>query len=105
MGSLALTLPLDGWCSLVWLHRKPSLKLNHNLLIFELSMGELFEANCLRVFAALFPHRHFTGWKEQFDSPWLLAPVLVWWGAPTRANQASPPAISHRSASEPLMGI
>lgn len=64
-------------------------------------MDELFEANCLRVFAALFLHRRFMSRKEEFDSPRLLAPVLVWWGAPTRANQASPPAISHSSASEP----
>ena len=56
------------------------------------------------MFAALFPHG-IAGWKEELDSPWLLAPVRVWWGAAARANQASPPAISHSSASEPLLAF
>lgn len=41
-------LPLDDWCPLVWLHRKPSPTLDHCLLIFELSGNELREADCLR---------------------------------------------------------
>lgn len=57
-----------------------------------------------QVFTALFPHS-IAGWKEELDSPWLLAPVHVWWSAAARANQASPPAISHSSASEPLLAF
>lgn len=50
VGSRALhpPLPLDDWCPPIWLHRKHSPKLDHCLLIFELSGNELREADCLR---------------------------------------------------------
>lgn len=97
-GALHWLCTLDGWCSLIWLHRKPSW-LDHYLLIFELSNGWVIWSKLSGFLAPSFCTRRFMSRKEEFGSPRLLARCLFG-GVHQHEQTRLLPAISHGSASE-----